>query len=115
VHDVYYACTIWWSYYLGPTCYIHMHGKEEKLARTFFLLHACWTLWLSFRKAREWLGIGKDKEGSKEKTAVRVGRARECSWASHLVCDDGRAQLVRTTIYGIREASETKAGKRVTS
>jgi hypothetical protein len=26
-------------------------------------------------------------------------------------CDDGRAQLVRTAVYGIREASEARAGK----
>jgi hypothetical protein len=30
-------------------------------------------------------------------------------------CDDGRARLVRTAIYGIRETSETRAGKRVVS
>jgi hypothetical protein len=64
----------------------HTHAwKGEKLARAFFLLHACCTLWLSSRRAREWLGAGKDKEESKEKTIGRVGRARGCSWAAHLV------------------------------
>jgi hypothetical protein len=29
--------------------------------------------------------------------------------------DDGRARLVHTAIYGIRETSETRAGKRVVS
>jgi hypothetical protein len=30
-------------------------------------------------------------------------------------CDDGRARLVRMAVYGIREASEARVGKRVTS
>jgi hypothetical protein len=85
VHGVYYACTIWWSYCLGPTCHIHMHGKGEKLARAFFLLHTCWTSWLSSRRAQEWLDTHKGKEGSREKTTGRAGRARGYSWAAHLV------------------------------
>jgi hypothetical protein len=63
----------------------YTHAGREKLARGFFLLHACWTSWLSSRRAREWLGTGKAKEESKEKTTGRVGRARGCSWAAHLV------------------------------
>jgi hypothetical protein len=30
-------------------------------------------------------------------------------------CDDGRARLMRMAVYSIREASEARAGKRVTS
>jgi hypothetical protein len=30
-------------------------------------------------------------------------------------CDDGRARLVRLAVYGIREASEARAGKQVVS
>jgi hypothetical protein len=66
VYGVYYTCTIWWSYCLDPTCHIHMHGNREKLAWAFFLLHACWTSWLSSRRAQEWLSTGKGKEGSKD-------------------------------------------------
>jgi hypothetical protein len=29
--------------------------------------------------------LGKGKEKSKEKTTGRVGRARGCSWAAHLI------------------------------
>jgi hypothetical protein len=42
-----------------------MHRKREKVACAFFLLHACWTSWLSSHRAREWLGIGKCKEERK--------------------------------------------------
>jgi hypothetical protein len=66
-------------------CHIYMHEKGEKLARAFFLLRACWTSWLSSRRAREWLSTGKGKEESKEKTIGRVERARGCSWGAHLV------------------------------
>jgi hypothetical protein len=31
------------------------------------------------------------------------------------LCDDGRVRLVHTAVYGIREASEARAGKRVVS
>jgi hypothetical protein len=93
-----------------------MHGKRERKASKSLLLASCMDDTMV-----ELMELGS---GSTQVRAMReVKRRPQGEWkeqgdAHRLLtssCDDGRARLVRTAVYGIREASEVRAGKRVVS
>jgi hypothetical protein len=86
-----------------------MGRKREKLARVTSDLRApCMDDAMS--ELTELMGSSGWKKGSKTKTIGREGRARGCSWLFTSSCDDGRARLRHTTVYGIREARRSESG-----
>jgi hypothetical protein len=93
-----------------------MHGKGERKASKGLLLASCMD-----NAMVELVELGS---GSAQARARReVKRKSQEEWkeqgdAHGLLtssCDDGRARLVRTAVYGIRETSKMRANKRVVS
>jgi hypothetical protein len=89
-----------------------MHGKGERKASKGLLLASCMDD--TMVKLME-LGSGSAQARARREVKRRPqGEWEEQEDAHGLLtssCDDGRAQLVRTTVYGIREASEARVGK----
>jgi hypothetical protein len=95
-----------------------MHGKGERKTSKSLLLVSCMDN--TMVKLVE-LGSGsaqaKTRRGSREETTRREREKSEGNAHGLLTssCDDNQARLMRTAIYGIREASEARADKRVAS
>jgi hypothetical protein len=95
-----------------------VHGKEEKdkEASKNLLLASCMDdTMIELVKLGSGSAQAKARRESREETTGRVRRSRGCSWAAHLVVRRRSSRLVCTAVYGIREASEARADKRVTS
>jgi hypothetical protein len=63
--------------------------------------------------------VARHRQRQREEVERRPQGKREEQGDAHGLltssCDDGRARLVHTVVYGIREASEVRAGKQVAS
>jgi hypothetical protein len=89
-----------------------MHEKEERKASKVLLLASCMD-----NTMVELVELGSSSVQARARREVK--RRPQEEWKEQgdayglltSSCDDGRAQLVRTAVYGIREASEARADK----
>jgi hypothetical protein len=92
-----------------------MGREREKLARVFFLASCMDDAMVELVE----LGSGLAQARARRKVKRRPQGEWEEQGDAHglltLSYDDGRARLVHTVVYGIRETSEMRAGKRVVS
>jgi hypothetical protein len=89
-----------------------MHEKGERKASKGLLLASCMDdTMVELVK----LGSSSAQARASREVKRRPQKEREEQGDAHGLltssCDDGQAWLVRTTVYGIREASEARAGK----
>jgi hypothetical protein len=88
-----------------------MGREREKLARFFFFASCMDDTMVELME----LGSGSAQARTRRKVKRRPqGEWEEQGDAHGLLtssCDDGRAQLMRTVVYGIREACEARIGK----
>jgi hypothetical protein len=89
-----------------------MHGKGERNASKGLLLASCMN---DTMVELVELGSGSTQARARRKVKRKPQGEWEEQGDAHglltLSCDDNRAQLVRTAVYGIHEASEARAGK----
>jgi hypothetical protein len=110
---VYVVCVLFrWSCSLGPTRHTHMHGKGERKASKRLLFTSCMDdAMVELVDLGSGSAQAKARRESREETTEREEQGDTHGLLISL-CDDGRARLVRTAVYGVREASEARAGWR---
>jgi hypothetical protein len=90
-------------------------GRERKASKGLLLAFCMDNVMVELME----LGSGSTQARARRKVKRRPQEEWEEQGDAHGLltssCDDGRARLVRTVVYGIRETSETRAGKRVLS
>jgi hypothetical protein len=89
-----------------------MHGKgERKTSKVLLLASYMDDTMVELVE----LGSGSAQANARRKVKRRPQKEWKEQGDAHGLltssCDDGRAQLVHTAIYGMREASEARAGK----
>jgi hypothetical protein len=89
-----------------------MHGKRERKASKGLLLASCMD---DAMVQLVELGSGSAQARARTEVKRRLQEEWKVQGDAHGLltssCDSGRARLVHTAIYGIREASEARAGK----
>jgi hypothetical protein len=86
-----------------------MHGKAERKASNGLLLASCMDdAMVELRSGSAQAGARREVKRRPQEEWKEQGDAHGLLTSS---CDDGRARLVRAAVYGVRDTSETRAGK----
>jgi hypothetical protein len=86
-----------------------MHGKRERKASKGLILASCMDdIMVELKSGSAQARVRREVKRRPQGEWEEQRDAHELLTSS---CDDSRARLVRTAVYGIREASEARVGK----